>query len=173
VTQAEVTSNTTDSAPQKLWKEWLSGYFDGASHDIGPSGTGAVTFPAASIRFDQSSLDQPLAEGLNIHVIAQTLRSFEFLSDTGKVITHEMRWQFLVRASSVDAGKGTPELVCRDGTQLLKACLMNDYAVQPLAQKGIFDLKVTEAEPLQSTSYILRRVNVRGRLQFENRSTPP
>lgn len=159
-------------APQKLWCEWLGGFFDGGSHEIGPSGTGAVTFPTASISFDQSSIPQPLGDGsgagdVNILVLQQNTDDVQFLTENGKLRIDDMKWDFYVRASNTGPGKGTPAYQCRQATQLLEACLLNDYAVYPLAQKGIFDLEVRQAEPVTSEAYQIRRIRVRGKFDYQ------
>ena len=166
MTNAAVDYLTTESAPQKLWKEWLTGFFDGGSHEIGPSGTGAVTFPVASISFDQAEMPQPLS-GVAIAVISQTISEHDMLTATGKWVRQEMRWNFMVRAATVAQGQGNPEYQCRLATEKLKACLMNDFTIKPLQQKGIYDLIVSEAEPIQSTAFIMRRLKVKGRYEFE------
>lgn len=169
MTSAEVTWQTAEEAPQRLLYEWLSGYFDGGSHEVGPSGTGAVLFPKASISFDQAELPQPLdgsgVSGLNILVIGQTIDTVTFMDGDGKFMRSEVRLDFFVRAGVAAFGQGNPQYVCRKAAQLLRACLTNDHALQPLAQKGIYDLYVKEAEPIISTFYQLRRI--RGRCRFE------
>lgn len=163
-----VTYLTLDEAPQRLWSEWLLSWFDGGSHEIGPSGTGAVTFPRASVSFDQAALPQAL-NGVNILILQTTLDNDQFLTATGKAHRDYCRWDFFVRAGSA-SGDSNPAYQCRQATQLLRACLMNENATYPLAQKGIYDLEVTESETIMSDLYQLRRVRVRGSLANEFRT---
>jgi len=170
MTSPEVTYLTLEEAPQKLWLEWIGSYFDGNSHEIGPSGTGSVPFPRASVSFDQAQIDQPLEHGLNILVLAQTIGSHSSLREQGKWIVNDMRWNFYVRSASAEQGKGNPQYQCRLATQLLRACLSNDYATKGLAEKGIYDLEVKESEPIESQLYQLRRLRVTGRMEYEFRT---
>lgn len=166
-----VTYLTLEEAPQKLWHEWLSGLFDGEAHMIGPSGTDAVTFPEASLSFDQAALAQPL-NGLNILVLQQTLSGDCYLSEKGKDVSNEMRWSFFVRAASTPGGLGNPEYQCRQAAQLLRACLLNSHATRGLAEKGIHELEVSEADPIESSHYQLRRIRVRGILDYDVQTHP-
>jgi hypothetical protein len=160
---------TLEEGPQKLWREWLGGYFDGAAHEVGPSGTGFVTFPQATLSFDQAALPQPL-NGLNILVLQQTVDTETFLTPTGKFKRDRMRWEFFVRSASVSAGQGNPEYQCRQAAQLLHGCLLNENATIALAEKGITDLDVKEAEPLMSNQYQLRRIRAAGSFAYELRT---
>ena len=167
MTSPEVTYTTVDTGPQKLWYEWLSGYFDGAGHEIVP-GRGTFSFPKASLVFDQSAMTQPMAgSGVCIGVVGETLKSDSSLVEEGKWVDNEMRWDFFVRASNIPAGGGNAAYACRQATDLLRGLLMNDYAVKPLAQKGLFDLRVDEAAPIESNLYQIRRLRVRGKLSYD------
>lgn len=166
---AAVTYLTLDEAPQKLWWEWLGGYFDGGMHEVGPSGTGAVAFPQASLSFEQAAIPQPL-DGPNILVTQETIDSQPFLTESGKNCIDTMRWDFYIRAASSQLGKA--EVDCRTTSQCLKALLRNDYALLPLTRKGLYDIAWHEAKLVQDPLYQLRRIRVTGRLNYSLQTVP-
>jgi hypothetical protein len=164
-----VTSLTLESAPQKLWHEWLSGYFDGAEHGIGGDGSGV--FPSVSsdrIVFDQGALPQPLS-GVGITVLAETIRSRMSLTVDGRHAIDDVEWTFYIRAqvSQAASGKGNAKYQARAAHDLLRALIEHDSCTVALAQKGITALRVRGSGAPQSTDFALRRLTVRGQLEYE------
>lgn len=173
MTSQEVTFTQLDEAPQRLFCEFLSGFFDGQPHEI-VTGRGAFSFPKASFAFDQASLVQPLdGSGVNILIVGQTVGSKSTLEEEGKRVVNDMRWDFYVRAANVPEGQGNAAYACRRTTDLLRGVLMNDASIHPLAQKGIFDLSVQESTPIESLLYHVRRLRARGRFNFSFYTQPP
>lgn len=159
-----VTSLTLESAPQKLWHEWLSSYFDGGSHPIG--GEGSIAFPRATIAFDQGDLPQPLS-GVGITVVSETMRQRLYLDGTGRRAFDEVLWTFYVRAKVGATGDGNSRYQTRKAAELLRAILQNDACTLDLARKGINRLRIRKAGPAPSADYPLRLVRVSGQLEYD------
>jgi len=159
-----ITSLTLDSAPQKLWHEWLSSYFDGGTHDVGAEGS--FVFPIAAISFDQGDLPQPL-NGVGMTVVAETMRQRLYLDDSGRRASDEVLWTFYVRAKVAATGDGNSRYQARQAAELLRAILANDGCTMDLARKGISQLRVRKAGPAPSTDFALRLVRVSGQLEYD------
>jgi hypothetical protein len=112
-----ITELTLETAPPALWKEFLTSYFDGATHDVGAHI--GITFPKANIAFGQSAPLQPLDTAANpqqalqtsaeIRVIclprasAQTWNT-EATAGEHLLATDSVMFQFQIRANKGRAG---------------------------------------------------------------------
>jgi hypothetical protein len=178
LTRPEVSEFRLETTVWDLFEEFLSGYFDGAAHDIGP--TLDLPFPRATLRFQQSRQPQPL-KGISISGswdrTGQWKRDWEaFDGARQQVATGNCLWRFWVRAEVVDKGAGNSRQQCMEAAELLYGLLSNSAATVTLAAKGIQHLRTGNPElvsynsggPSNSdgTDYVLRVVQVSGRVRY-------
>lgn len=157
-----VTSLNLDEGPQRLWHEWLSGYFDGAVHSV--SGV-SVSFPDAVVGFDVTDIGQPLS-GVGIVVVAESEESDGYLAEEGRLEFVDVAWLFYVRAGIPLPGQPIARHTCRHAAQLLRGLLLDDAALLPLAQKGLMHLRPARAQPLPITDQPVRLLRVTGQLHI-------
>ena len=171
-----LTELTLETAPKALWREFLAGYFDGGSHDVGVHP--AVFFPRVALAFGQGVVDQPLAAADNPKV-AQTSAEIRVLclprretvtangnvlDGVGLLVTDYVAFQFQIRASK-PRGEDA-QLLADQVAQLLKALLTNPETRYLLAQVGITHLEPLKPALLSSTDYALRLLNCPAQLQY-------
>lgn len=160
-----ITKLTLEEAPQRLWHEWLSGYFDGGTHPVGGSG---VAFPTAELAFEQSALSQPLSS-VGITVVGDAAFGKRYGAAQGEIAWDEVTWTFYIRAAETNtvAGQGNAKYRARQATQLLRGLIEDDEAVRPLGQKGIHHLRVIGSNTVPGTDYAVRSLRVRGEVHYE------
>lgn len=148
-----------------LWHEFLSGYFDGAAHTLGDSGS--VMFPNAALRFQQSEQPQP-QDGVGITGVFagnSNVRRYWDLSDQSPrkrqewaVIRAQMIFQ--VRASGVMSDAAKPAAHCQFAADRLFALLANGAATRVLGEKGVHHLRPRPPEPVKDSElHALRMVS--------------
>ena len=154
-----------------LWQEFLSGFFDGANHDLDALNHG-VTFPAATLEFSQSRVPQPL-DGAIITVIGMSpgraRDRWDLVGDVGdrhvgKVAALDVTWMFWVRAKV--SGVGASGWLASQVASRLYGLLGNRTAVAPLAGKGIYALRPDSPVTFPDSDYAMRLVACRCRLNF-------
>lgn len=149
-----------------LFAEWLGSYFDGSSHTVGNV---AQVFPQAELRFQQSSLSQPLSgsgsvgtpttvsPGLGISVVwvkpTNTRLCWEWVQpptlapnpapamSRQQIAYADGALMFFVRAQSPQTGTGNSQKVAMTAADLLSGLLKNSSATNGLAQKGIHKVR--------------------------------
>jgi hypothetical protein len=161
-----------------LFRDFLCGYFDGAEHEVGPDNP-PIAFPAATLRFQQQGLPQPL-DGLAITMTwgaparfqRRWDRNGEFLQEFGY---GQAQWNFWVRASGrPSAGTENPDYVCRRGAETLFALLNHTAATLTLARHGIHHVRATSPQLVSEgrdakgadIHYSTRLLICTGRLRF-------
>lgn len=172
LTAAAVTSLTVQSAPPKLWAEWLWLHFDGGWHN---ADGGSAIFPDVKLAFDQGdyrnrsgTVVEPLA-GTGIQVVQHITAREAFLNETGRTCLDEAHFTFIVR-TKIEGGAahaGTSAYQCRLAAELLQGLLSNDGSLQVLAQKGIVNPEVLSAEVVPGEQYQTRMLRVGADLFYE------
>lgn len=158
-----ITALTLDEAPQRLWHEWLTSYFDGAVHTVLGSG---VSFPRATVGFDVADIGQPLS-GVGIVVVTEAESSDAYLSESGKTVHADCQWLIYVRGGAPGPGDGNSRHLCRRAAQLVRGLILDDSATAPLAQKGLMNLEPAREQVLPVNDNPVRLLRVRGKLQVE------
>lgn len=163
-----ITELTSESAVFALLNEWLAGYFDGGTHDVGSNA--AVKFPRVNRAFNQSAPAQPMHEFKNTDldaeirvVILPRSESVDPLT-LGKLATDYVLLNFWVSAKK--PGQGQSEYLVEQIAQLLKALLTNPDTRYALAEKGITHLRPAPISPLPSADYHKRLVSASAQLQY-------
>lgn len=173
MTSPPITFRTLDEAPHRIWNEWLRGYFDGGSHDLGGSG---VTFPEAVVAFDQDQFRtsagvavEPI-NGVGIRVVCQTNAQERTLNESGRDCLDDVAYTFIVQTSidGVNANKGNSNYQCRRAAQLLRGLLLDDAAMLPIVRLGMRNFEIGAAEPVQSERFYTRTIRVKADLDYES-----
>lgn len=156
----------------ELIEEFLRGWFDGQTHTLG--GTDLV-FPHAHLRFQQSSLPQPL-NGLSITTLFQPGRSRRDWSPSalGEGLqewhTEDVTFSFWVRASltaeATRTGQGNNHHLVREGADRLLALLSHSDATQPLAAKGIAHWRARLPQLVAEGAYAVRLITAKAQLRY-------
>jgi len=160
---------TIESASKKLWHEYLSFWFDGASHVVGTNP--AVVFPKALIVFDQGPIKQPMDTGtanearVEIRVVCQPGRERTWEHDGGRMARSDVVWNFWIKGKPVDAGDGR-SLVQRTA-ELLKAILTNPSCAVDLARAGIQHLRARKPSIVPGTDWNQQFVSASGQLIYQ------
>jgi len=174
-----------------LWQEFLAGYFDGGTHQVGRV---TVAFPNAVLRFQEASLPQPM-KGVAISVVwvmpARVERYWDTLTAAelaampeGTPMEQERgraqgAFLFLVRTvdppspgSSGAASNAQRQVQAAAGK--LFGLLQNTAATEPLSEKGISKIRPTTARmafpgdgaPGEDLGYRLRVMSCRTVLRW-------
>jgi hypothetical protein len=167
-----ITFRTLDEAPHRIWNEWLRGYFDGGTHDLGGSG---VLFPKALVSFDQDQYRDAqgqaveLMSGVGIRVIGVMRGQHRTLSDAGRDCLDQMAYTFLVQTSvaAESSHRGNANFQCRAAAQLLRGLLLDDAAMLPVVRLGIRNFEVDQAEPILGERFYTRMIRVDAELDYE------
>jgi hypothetical protein len=171
MTSAAVTFLTLGSAPEKLWHEFLTSYFDGAAHAVNGS---SVTFPSVRVGFGVNDLSLAL-EGVGITVTSRTVKRRSFLDDGSEVALtgarqqkcyDKVEWAFWIRARVGQSAAGNEEFQVRQALDLLRGLLSDNGAVWGLAQKGILRLDPGKEEPVPGAVGMCRRLLVGGQVHY-------
>lgn len=163
---AAITYLTLDEGPQRLWHEFLTGYFNGGSHTLDGQ---PVSFPAAALSFDQAPLNAPL-DGVAIAVIAETTGHRVFLNETKQYAFDEVAWTFYIRADPGpnQAGAGNAKHQCRRAAQLLRGLLQSRSLTSPLDEKGLRVKNVPQAAPVPGTDFLTQMIRATGEVHYES-----
>lgn len=172
-----ITELTLETAPPAIWKEFLTSYFDGATHDVGAHI--GITFPKANIAFGQGAPAQPLDAAANPRQAVQTSAEIRVLclprtsaqtwntdADSGEhlLATDSVMFQFQIRASKGRAGD--EQYLTARIAELLHALLANPVTRFPLARNGITHLVANKPVVIEATEYALRLMNAPAQLQY-------
>lgn len=163
---AIITGLNQEEATEKLWYEFLTGFFDGGVHAVQGSG---VAFPVAQVGFAVADLEQPI-NGLALVVATETVGQRRYQEDGvagGDLVFDAMRWTFYVKAKGSLTGQGNSRSLCRDGSRLLRAVLLDNGAKLLLAQKGLQNVAATMSAVVGDKDYAVRMVRVTGTLSYE------
>ena len=170
---AAITEERVLQAAKTLLKEWLTSWFDGASHALGTV-TPNPTFPALTgtgqVQFDQSAETQPL-DGLSARIVVHRGRErthwFTASESTDSwLVSADVLVDFYVRCKDA---KGMPESNRRvnEAADLLKAILSNPVARVTLAEKGVTHARAQLPQTLVSEHYAVRLVVCSAQLQYQ------
>lgn len=148
LTKPAISALALEKSLLDLWEEFLSGYFDGANHGVGP--LEAAVFPEAQLRFQQSAVDQPL-DGVAITLVwvTPTRNRTEWEDVTNAdgsggrqaQAFDDVMLNFWIRAAGDQAAPTNARHECMKAASLLKGLIANRAATLPLAQKGIHHLR--------------------------------
>jgi hypothetical protein len=144
----------------ELWQEFLTLFFDGNQHSVGPVPN--VSFPKAVLRFQEAPLPQPMEGAVGISVVWVAPSKIETYWDTltaaeitalniqppstapairqQRAVAH-CAWIFLVRSVTAGSATDNAQKQVSDAAGKLFGLLQNAEAVQPLAEKGIHKLR--------------------------------
>lgn len=168
---AAITEERVLQAAKTLLKEWLTSWFDGASHALG---TVTPTFPALTgegqVQFDHSAETQPL-DGLSVRIVVHRGRERTHWftateSATAWLVQADVLVDFYVRCKDA---KGMPKSNERANTaaDLLKAVLSNPASRLALAEKGVGQPRAQLPQTLVSEHYAVRLVVSAAQLQYQ------
>jgi hypothetical protein len=138
-----------------LWNEFLSGYFDGSTHSVGI--IPGITFPKATLRYQESPLPQPLQDAVAISVVwvapscikmywadltAPEIAASGISSPNPTQQRAEARclWMFLVRSVTA-GGDDNAQKQVQSASSKLYGLLLNSKSTEPLAEKGIHHIR--------------------------------
>ncbi len=156
-----------EASVMKLLAEWLGKWFTGTAHVLG--GHGSLRFPAATLRFQQSALPQPLT-GAGITAVWVAAANTTTRWEAGQQVAFDhASWFFLVRAANDD-------LVCRTASDRLIALLRNPAGTKKLAEKGIHKLRPSPPQLISDgvaapsggndPNYVTRLIACQARLRY-------
>lgn len=167
LSNAPVSALDLESSVMKLFAEWLAKWFDGHAHALGANPT-PVTFPSATLRFQQSAQPQPLT-GVGISAVWVSASNIKRYWEKGQQVSLDnAAWFFLVRAATDDAA-------CRTTGDRLFALLSNSAGTKELSEKGIHKIApsnpqlISEGKGSPGTpdlNYITRLVPCKARLRY-------
>lgn len=168
----ELTELDADRAANLLLDKWLSGYFDGGTHDVGESK--AVRFPKANRAYGQSDPVQPLHDFGNPEASAEIrcvvfprheiAEHYDTKEHRGKLVTQFVTLNFWISAKK--PGKGESAYLAGQIADLLKAILTNPETRYPLAEKGVTHLTPQPVVVLPSAEYHKRLVSCGAQFQY-------
>ena len=155
MTSAPINGLALEGSALALWNEFLASFFDGNPHDVGP--LKAVSFPAATLRFQEASQPQPLSNvGISTVWVSpsrvttywDTLTAAEIEAlPTGTTPNYRQQrakchcaFIFLVRAT-IATGDDNSQKQVQDASSLLYGLLSNPGATVPLSEKGIHHIR--------------------------------
>lgn len=185
LTKPPVSELRIEASNLDLWHEWLSRYFDGATHAVGANAP--VLFPQALLRYQQHDLPKPLQgaapakspDGVAISVVWVRPSVIRYAWETVGGLRQRMAyarssWMFWIRADVVESGTGNSKLRCRDTADLLFALLQNSATTRDLAGKGIHRLRPETPQLVSDGSgskpgdpaYAMRLLNCTGTLHY-------
>lgn len=153
-----------------LFYEWLTGYFDGAAHDVG--GRSAVLFPTATVHFQEADPPRPQLHPA-IHWLwpaaGRQKTAWEPTSNgPDRVTAIRQSWVVFVKA----AGGNLPEMsyLARSVSDRLHLICNSRDAISDLSAKGLFvwraDLPVSVRQSGEvQGAYAIRRINVHGTIR--------
>lgn len=160
-----------ESGTKALFHEFLSGWFDGASHTLG----GIVrTWPKARLVFDQTAHQQPMDDKdvstakVEIHLVSLNPGESSQHWDGApgeKLSQARVPFHFWVKAKTAGGGAESKALA-QDAAELLSGLLNNNGATYDLALKGIRALSARKAEPIRSEDWYVYQITARARLQW-------
>ncbi len=171
LTAPPVNALAIEESVMTIFAEWLAKWFDGANHVLG--GHGSVPFPAATLRFQQSSLPQPLS-GAGITAVWVSTGVLSTYWEDGQQISWDIAdWYFLVRT-------GGDERLCRRAADRLFAVLRNAMGSKELSEKGIHKVRPTNPRLVSDgtgsvaadPNYVTRLVACRAHLRYPILSQP-
>lgn len=171
---AEMSLLTFEESSSKLWNQWLKAWFNGSAkvfRTVGGSNQ-SVTFPSASVVFQQQAISQPL-DGLNIGVVLLTQPRVMHRRMTrlgAKWTQFRCSWQFYIRAkvnSTTGAGENS-ESLARKGSDLLFALLTIEENHEPLRVKGMTNIRAEPARLIVSPEYSMRAIAVNATISLQS-----
>lgn len=147
---------------EAIWYEWLSGYFNGASHSLQAA---SVAFPRAEIGAGRHDVAQPLANP-SLAIVARVEASgpseMHLQESGGTRISDRLETRFVIRGAGPD-----PKLArfnARRAADLLYALLSDGPATGALARRGIHHLMPSKPQTLPDSDFATREVRVVHRL---------
>ena len=166
-----ISAENLEATTLEIMREWLAGYFDGASHTV--SGT-ARTFPLATLSFQAAALAQPL-NGLAITVVwTSSGRERRTWLGGKRRIAREIALQVFVRAgyaasaTTTSGVRGNADEQVQAGAGLARALFDDPTARVLLAGKGLGHVRITPPAPLPAdTNYATRTMTVTGTITYD------
>lgn len=159
-----------EKSVNELFKEWLEGFFDGQSHNIGS--TQGVEFPDVDVVFQEADPGSPQVKPV-IHWLwvspgAQKQSWERTSSGKDRIAMIRQTWVVLIKA----AGGELPEMVYRARSVSDKLVLICNHlnARSDLEAKGLMLKKATVGIAMRQSgatngAYAIRRINVTGILR--------
>ena len=151
-----VTFYAIESAPMKIWHEWLTGWFNGEEHTLctvdGEEQT--VVFPEVqNIAIQNAIVGQELGGlGFGIIQVAQPTVMHRVVTKATRNIQLRLQWRFYIRAKVATravAGENS-ESLCRKASELLYALILLEENHRPLVSKGFHNIRANPAQLLPS-----------------------
>lgn len=165
LTNDAISLTKLEESSMKLWNEFLCGYFDGGTHEIGGV---ATQFPQATIVHQRAEHDK---QGIFIHIVALDVSAAKLLnsSDSGSVrkLRTKVKWMFGVKCLSKNNEAGNSEYLARNAADRLLALLTFPGSTAPLARKGISCVRATTSKLVNSPDWAIRGLDVTAYLQAE------
>jgi hypothetical protein len=173
-----VTFYAIESAPVKIWHEWLSGWFNGEEHTLctvdGVDQT--VVFPEASqIAVNNAVLSQPIdGLGIGIFQMAQPVTMHRVLTRATKNIQLRLSWRFYIRAkvNKRSAGGENSESLCRKAAELFWALILMEENHGPIKAKGLFNVRAQPTQILSAAEWATRTTVVSATVIVGSQSSP-
>ena len=173
-----VTFYAIESAPMKLWHEWLSGWFNGEEHTLCTvDGMAQSTvFPQVqSIAIQNAAVGQELG-GLGFGIVQLTQPTTMHRTMTGGTRNIQLRlgWRFYIRAkvATRTVGGENSESLSRKASELLWALLLMEENHGPLKAKGLHNIKSQPAALLTSSEWATRTMIVNATVMVGSQSSP-
>ena len=172
ITAAPITSLTLESAPPKIWAEWLWSFFDGSSHYVDG---GTSTFPEVQLSFDQGDLRdrrgrivEPVS-GTGITVVQSISGEKHWLTENGRECHADADFLFIIRSKieGTQASKGNSNYQCRHVSELLHGLLSNDLTLLDLSRVGMTNIEVGDVEVVPTDMHYTRSIRARSELVFD------
>lgn len=173
-----VTFYAIESAPVKIWHEWLSGWFNGEEHTLCTvDGTPQSTvFPQVqNIAIQNAIVGQELGGlGFGIVQLTQPTTMHRVLTGATKNIQLRLGWRFFIRAKVATravAGENS-ESLCRKASELLWALILMEENHGPLKAKGFHNVRAQPAQLVTVSEWATRTMIVNATVIVGSQSSP-
>jgi hypothetical protein len=173
-----VTFYAIESAPVKIWHEWITGWFNGEEHTLCTVGgtEQSVVFPEVQqVAINNTVLQQPV-NGLAIGILqmAQPVVMHRVLTRATRNIQMRMAWRFYIRAkvATRSAGGENSESLCRKASELFWALMVMEENHTPLKNKGLFNVRAQPTQLLSASEWATRTTVVSATVIVGSQSSP-